>query len=475
VKKLVDMITSTSHELIDLYADRDRLLHEEVANMRGNQMFKSFYESLNSTREYHVKYPNLEVSSMPTISDEEIDKDMQFSGEEVYGKYLDLHELFLAYLNIPNITSVDNDYLTYLDRFNSFFHIPEQTKLHNKAYVHYLDQLWSYLSSFFHRIQPLVDQQDFLDDWKKSFEELWSSSKLAGWKAGELAGSKNQRSNGKEPQPLRLGMFNTAEELEALGMDRLKEALEAVGLKCGGTLHDRAQRLWSIRGKREDEIPEKLRAKKRKFNEDGADDGSTVASEDKRKAMAWLEYRIVSITSMMMDIVIATRKHVSKQQIRTIEEKEMELYEAEYGNPSAVDPNAMTGQDEDEEPIYNPLNLPLGWDGKPIPYWLYKLHGLGVEFKCEICGNQSYWGRRNFDKHFQEWKHAYGMRCLGIPNTKHFHDITLIQDAVTLYNTIRGQLKNELFVADLEEEFEDSQGNVLNRRTYEDLARQGLL
>ncbi len=26
--------------------------------------------------------------------------------------------------------------------------------------------------------------------------------------------------------------------------------------------------------------------------------------------------------------------------------------------------------------MYNPLKLPLGWDGKPIPYWLYKLHGL---------------------------------------------------------------------------------------------------
>jgi len=48
--------------------------------------------------------------------------------------------------------------------------------------------------------------------------------------------------------------------------------------------------------------------------------------------------------------------------------------------------------DDEEKPTYNPLNLPLGWDGKPIPFWLYKLHGLGVEFKCEICGNESYWG-----------------------------------------------------------------------------------
>lgn len=59
-----------------------------------------------------------------------------------------------------------------------------------------------------------------------------------------------------------------------------------------------------------------------------------------------------------------------------------------------------TGVQEEEEesdeegPIYNPLNLPLGWDGKPIPYWLYKLHGLGVEYKCEICGDYSYKGRR---------------------------------------------------------------------------------
>ena len=31
---------------------------------------------------------------------------------------------------------------------------------------------------------------------------------------------------------------------------------------------------------------------------------------------------------------------------------------------------------DEEEFIYNPLKLPMGPDGKPIPYWLYKLHGL---------------------------------------------------------------------------------------------------
>ena len=26
-------------------------------------------------------------------------------------------------------------------------------------------------------------------------------------------------------------------------------------------------------------------------------------------------------------------------------------------------------QEPESETIYNPLKLPLGWDGKPIPYW----------------------------------------------------------------------------------------------------------
>lgn len=38
---------------------------------------------------------------------------------------------------------------------------------------------------------------------------------------------------------------------------------------------------------------------------------------------------------------------------------------------------ADTESDDDDQQIYNPLKLPMGWDGKPIPYWLYKLHGLG--------------------------------------------------------------------------------------------------
>ena len=43
--------------------------------------------------------------------------------------------------------------------------------------------------------------------------------------------------------------YQNAEELASLGLDRLKSALIALGLKCGGNLEARAERLFSTKGK----------------------------------------------------------------------------------------------------------------------------------------------------------------------------------------------------------------------------------
>jgi len=149
--------------------------------------------------------------------------------------------------------------------------------------------------------------------------------------------------------------------------------------------------------------------------------------------------------------------------------------EGEDNDDDDDDDDTDSEDEEEDAPIYNPKGVPLGWDGKPIPYWLFKLHGLNHFFPCEICGNESYRGRWNFEKHFTESKHAYGMRCLGIPNTKHFHGVTKIQDAQNLWAELRKSVEGDLFDGVKEEEYEDSHGNVLNRAQYEDLARQGLL
>ena len=62
--------------------------------------------------------------------------------------------------------------------------------------------------------------------------------------------------------PIDLTMCESHEQLQLLGLDHLKHELIRRNLKCGGNLQERAQRLYSVRFLREDEIDSKLRTKK---------------------------------------------------------------------------------------------------------------------------------------------------------------------------------------------------------------------
>lgn len=64
-----------------------------------------------------------------------------------------------------------------------------------------------------------------------------------------------------KPELLNLDSYNSAQELEALGLDRLKSALLALKVKCGGTLSQRAERLFSLKGLEHKDFPKKVRAK----------------------------------------------------------------------------------------------------------------------------------------------------------------------------------------------------------------------
>ena len=187
-----------------------------------------------------------------------------------------------------------------------------------------------------------------------------------------------------------------------------------------GSLRQRAERLFTIMSGDSSAIPLScLKGGKKSKSKKGV-------SLEVLRPIAEREFVIEALCHDLHSTIDNTqafneKKVIQSYQERVKDENEMEVSEEEEAESES--------EEEGEKPIYNPLNLPLGWDGKPIPYWLYKLYGLGEEFKCEICGNHSYWGRRAFDNHFQEWRHYNGMHCLGIPNTKHFHDITKIEDA----------------------------------------------
>lgn len=67
------------------------------------------------------------------------------------------------------------------------------------------------------------------------------------------------------------------------------------------------------------------------------------------------------------------------------------------------------------------------------------------------------------------------MKCLKIPNTIHFKEITSINDALALHQKLVMESEQTKFKADVDEEFEDTEGNIMNKKTHFDLKRQGLL
>jgi splicing factor 3A subunit 3 len=226
------------------------------------------------------------------------------------------------------------------------------------------------------------------------------------------------------------------------------------------TLEERAQRLWITKGKKIEELDPSLFAKSKRGK------AGKIKDIEKQKEIAILEAQIYRLTEILSEQRQATKENVQRKQARTAgerEESDEEVSESE------------SEEEQETDVIYNPKNLPLGWDGKPIPYWLYKLHGLNITYTCEICGNATYKGPKAFQRHFAEWRHAHGMRCLGIPNTAHFANVTQIEDALALWQKLKDEKHKEKFQPANEEEYEDTQGNVVNKKTYEDLKRQGLL
>ena len=126
VNNLVKAVCERSTKLDEMRADADGAMREEIAAMRGANVFTHFYSALKETREYHARNgERLQArvvamsASAPAVEDDvaeetaEVvrlardglpatlarlaDVEVEFSGEELWGKYLDLSPFHLAW------------------------------------------------------------------------------------------------------------------------------------------------------------------------------------------------------------------------------------------------------------------------------------------------------------------------------------------------------------------------------------------
>lgn len=190
-----------------------------------------------------------------------------------------------------------------------------------------------------------------------------------------------------------------------------------------------------------------------------------------------------------------TLNEIERLELLTLRERELEksdLKPSDTGEFSTIDifynyslrskhdnkdsNGANAGEEEEEDENVNPLNLPIGPDGRPMPFWLWKVKGLGHEFKCEICDNEIFKGRSNYLKHFKNETHIEGLKKIGINNNYQlFKDLNTKKEVLLLYNNLKKKQRNDIQFLDNVEQVEDDEGNIMNKKVYDQLQKQGLL
>lgn len=350
-------------------------------------------------------------------------KPAAFSGAEEGGAALDLdncHRAFTA------ATGEQVGYVEFVrDRLTALSSVPPRVRS-GSAWRRYITTLVDYLTGFAHRAHPL-----------DGMEKVVSQLKVDG--------------RNKVLQELRAvceRFDNNAEAMvNGMGGDGLRDALLAAGLKSGGRPIDRARRIVQAAEK--------------------GTVGETALGECVARSLA---------DKVLRDERSATVAGAERKQAVSF----AELAAERDGRIGGGGGGGGVGEDEDEEdggvePVYNPKDVPLGWDGKPMPYWMYKLHGLNHQFRCEICGGAIYRGPRAFERHFTEAAHVGGLRRLGLSYSKALMMVTGIEDAVRLGERIRESEREAGGDAARETEVEDDNGNVMSLVTYRDMQRQGLV
>lgn len=534
VAALVGRASESAIAAAEGYVDDEGVLAEEGVRFGGSRSqplsqaraFEAFYAALGDIKERHRRFGDALVEG----GAEEVEAALlgafslpEFSGEEGDGRYLDLHAAHRAYVNTRFGRKVD--YATFLGTLSGAgaAALAPRSAKSSPAYTSFVVGLSEYLEGFHARTSPLQPLGEKLAAAMALFAEKWERGEVDGWdqaqaqqdraagadggqqdsgaeamevdgdggKAnGEGGAADGKEAEGTQQDPsdpsIDLDEHGSVEKLVSLGGDRLKAALQAVGLKAGGTLQQRAERLLLLKAPGGLEaIDRKHFAKGHIFGAggkgwgggkgEGSNARGAARAAARFRAAAAAEARVACVLGLLGDTLTATLQHVQAKATRTYAELEEERLAAEQEAEAADDKAEDFSSDEEENPeIYNPMKLPLGWDGRPIPFWLYKLHGLNREFKCEVCGDYSYYGPRAYERHFSEWRHRDALSRFGIKYSQAYFGVTTIAEAQQLHAALQSRSK-EGWDAENMEQLEDRDGNVYSKKVYADLVRQGII
>eukprot|EP00158_Paraphelidium_tribonemae_P004800 Partr_v1_DN26974_c0_g1_i3_m7410 putative Splicing factor 3A subunit 3 len=161
ISRYLERALHRNSQLVDLYDDVDGSRKREIDSILAATEFHEFYKRLKDIKDYHRRNPDepaeLLESEFKRVdkSREDAELEVMFTGEENFGKLLDLNEVFQLFANLPD-TDDHIDYLTFLDRVGDASFVSNVTRS-SGAYRRYLDALVAYLEGFLARAQPLLN------------------------------------------------------------------------------------------------------------------------------------------------------------------------------------------------------------------------------------------------------------------------------------------------------------------------------
>ncbi|XP_021856367.1 splicing factor SF3a60 homolog [Spinacia oleracea] len=247
--------------------------------------------------------------------------DIPFSGEENCGRYLDLHQFYFTFVN-----SKFGYPLCYVDYLAIFPGIGSSKYKRRTDYKQYITEIFEYLVSFLDRTQPLL----FLD---RLFKDLESDFIVGQKRRRSMTMTMTMTSSDVMEQ---IDGFNTAESLMELGSAKLKELLDILGLKSGGTVQQKVERLLLV--KKKNTPLHKLQRK---------------TEDDDYRATTLIEAKVMKLCEILSEKLVRTRQHAIFKQALAV----VELFRERDTNPESG------SEDGDENEIDRNYNkLPLGLD-----------------------------------------------------------------------------------------------------------------
>merc|ERR1740130_114530 len=157
------------------------------------------------------------------------------------------HEMYL------NLKGADHlDYAAYLQRCSELAAI-DKSVASTTQYRSYVNAMCAYFIDYLKRTQPLMPLAELLAKAEFDFAARWDAGEITRWQGASAA------AEAATAVEVDIEAAGSAEEFEALGLETLKGLLTQRGLKCGGSLKDRAARLYMLKGKTLADIPKKHR------------------------------------------------------------------------------------------------------------------------------------------------------------------------------------------------------------------------